>query len=49
MGTPLLPRRVPEAPVVGQKAAFTRTFTKADVALFIGVTWDVNPYLTDDL
>ncbi len=48
MRTPLLPRRVPEAPVVGAKAAFTRTLTEADAALFIGVTWDINPYHTDD-
>lgn len=48
METPLLPRRIPQAPVVGEKVAFTRTITEADVALFIGVTWDVNPYHTDD-
>lgn len=48
MKTPLLPRRIPEAPVVGATAAFTRTLTEADMVLFIGVTWDVNPYHTDD-
>ncbi len=48
METPLLPRRIFRAPVVGEKVAFTRTITEADVALFIGVTWDVNPYHTDD-
>jgi len=48
MAAPLLPRRIPEAPVVGQKASFTRTLTEADVALFIGVTWDVNPLHTND-
>lgn len=48
MQTPLLPRRIPDAPVVGARAAFTRTLTEADMALFIGVTWDVNPYHTDD-
>ena len=48
MAAPLLPRRIPEGLVVGQKAAFTRTLTEADVALFIGVTWDVNPLHTND-
>ena len=48
MDTPLLPQRIPKAPVVGERAAFTRTLTEADTALFIGVTWDVNPYHTDD-
>jgi acyl dehydratase len=33
---------------LGAKAAFTRTLTEADMALFIGVTWDVNPLHTDD-
>lgn len=47
MDAPLLPRRIPE-PVVGSKASFTRTLTDADVALFIGSTWDVNPYHTND-
>lgn len=35
------------APHLGTKASFTRTLTEGDVALFIGVTWDVNPYHTD--
>jgi 3-hydroxybutyryl-CoA dehydratase len=48
MDTPILPRRMLDAPVVGQRVAFTRTLTEADAALFIGVTWDVNPYHTDD-
>lgn len=48
MDTPPMPRRIPEAAAVGSKAAFTRTITEADVALFVGVTWDVNPYHTDD-
>jgi len=48
MNTPALPQRIPQAPIVGAKAAFTRTLTEADVALFIGVTWDVNPLHTDD-
>jgi 3-hydroxybutyryl-CoA dehydratase len=45
---PTLPRRIPAAPVVGAKASFTRTLTDGDVSLFIGATWDVNPYHTDD-
>src|SRR3990170_6646888 len=49
MKTPVLPRRIPDAPLIGAKAAFTRTFTEADVALFIGVTWDLNPYHTDEI
>jgi 3-hydroxybutyryl-CoA dehydratase len=48
MSTPILPRRIPEAPIVGAKAAFSRTLTEVDVALFIGVTWDINPLHTDD-
>lgn len=48
MNTPLLPRRIPRATQVGEKAAFTRTLTEADAALFIGVTWDLNPFHTDD-
>ena len=48
MSTPTLPQRTLSATRVGEKAAFTRTLTEADAALFIGVTWDVNPYHTDD-
>ncbi len=48
METPPLPPRVPESPQVGARAAFSRTLTEADVALFVGVTWDVNPLHTDD-
>lgn len=48
MPTPLLPHRTPRATRVGEKAAFSRTLTEADAALFIGVTWDINPYHTDD-
>ena len=33
--------------VVGEQAVFSRTFTEVDVAQFVGVTWDVNPYHTD--
>lgn len=48
METPILPNRIPNAPSIGAKASFSRTLTEADVALFVGVTWDVNPYHTDD-
>lgn len=33
---------------VGQTFTFRRTFTDGDVALFIGVTGDYNPYHLDD-
>jgi 3-hydroxybutyryl-CoA dehydratase len=45
---PMLAKRIVERIEVGSKASFTRTITEADVALFIGVTWDVNPYHTDE-
>lgn len=48
MQTPLLPKRAAGEPRVGEKLSFRRTLTEADVALFIGVTWDVNPLHTDD-
>ena len=48
MPTPILPNRIPRAVRVGEKVAFTRTLTEADAALFIGITWDINPYHTDD-
>ena len=48
MKRPILPNRIPRAPRIGTKASFSRTFTEADVALFIGVTWDVNPLHTDE-
>ena len=49
MNRPLLPKRVIGKPNLGDKVAFTRTLTEADVALFIGTTWDVNPLHTDEL
>lgn len=48
MPPPTLPHRTPQAIRVGEKAAYSRTLTEADAALFIGVTWDVNPYHVDD-
>ncbi len=49
METPLLPKRVAGEPRVGERVSFRRTLTEADVSLFIGVTWDVNPLHTDDV
>ncbi len=49
MDRPTLPKRMIGAPTLGDKVAFTRTITEADVALFIGTTWDVNPLHTDEL
>jgi 3-hydroxybutyryl-CoA dehydratase len=49
MNRPTLPKRMIGSPVQGDKVAFTRTLTEADVALFIGTTWDVNPLHTDEL
>jgi 3-hydroxybutyryl-CoA dehydratase len=48
MKSPILPQRIPKSPRVGEKAAFTRTLTEGDVSMFIGATWDVNPYHTDN-
>lgn len=33
---------------VGEKGTFTRTLTEGDTSLFIGATWDVNPFHTDE-
>ena len=49
MDRPTLPKRVMYEAKLGTKAAFTRTLTEADVALFIGTTWDVNPLHTDEV
>ena len=50
MNRPTLPKRmINGAPSLGDKVAFTRTLTEADVALFIGTTWDVNPLHTDEI
>jgi len=46
--TPILPRRIPTRLEVGARSSFSRTLTEADVALFIGVTWDINPLHTDE-
>ena len=48
MSTPTLPHRTLRTKRVGEKAAFTRTLTEADAALFIGVTWVVIPYHTEN-
>jgi 3-hydroxybutyryl-CoA dehydratase len=49
MNRPVLPKRMIGNPNVGDKVSFTRTLTEADVALFIGTTWDVNPLHTDEV
>jgi 3-hydroxybutyryl-CoA dehydratase len=49
MNRPTLPKRTIDSPQLGDKAAFTRTLTEADVSLFIGTTWDVNPLHTDEV
>lgn len=33
---------------VGQRASFSKTITEADIALFVGVTGDVNPLHVDE-
>jgi len=33
---------------LGETAVFSRTFSEIDVMQFVGVTWDVNPYHTDE-
>ena len=33
---------------IGETATFSRTFTEIDVLQFVGITWDVNPYHTDE-
>jgi 3-hydroxybutyryl-CoA dehydratase len=48
MATPLIPQRIPQGASIGARASFTRTLTEADAALFIGVTWDVNPLHTNE-
>ncbi len=49
MNRPTLPKRILNEPVLGAKTSFTRTLTEADVALFIGTTWDVNPLHTNEV
>jgi 3-hydroxybutyryl-CoA dehydratase len=49
MNRPMLSKRIIDTPQVGSKTAYTRTITEADVALFIGTTWDVNPLHTDEI
>ena len=41
-------KRTLEEFAIGETAVFSRTFTEADVALFAGVTWAVNPYHSDE-
>lgn len=42
------PKRSLEDFTVGETATFSRTFTEIDVMQFVGITWDVNPYHTDE-
>ena len=49
MNRPTLPKRIIGTPTLRDKVSFTRTLTEADVALFIGTTWDVNPLHTDEI
>lgn len=48
MNSPVLPQRIPRTISLGEKATFTRTLTEGDVSMFIGSTWDINPYHTDE-
>ncbi len=48
MPRPELPSKFPARFAVGERVSFARTFTEGDMSLFIGATWDVNPYHTDD-
>jgi 3-hydroxybutyryl-CoA dehydratase len=45
---PPIQRRLPAALTAGAVISFRRTLTEADAAAFIGATWDVNPYHTDE-
>ncbi|MBI5302940.1 MAG: MaoC family dehydratase [Chloroflexi bacterium] len=42
------PQRALEQFVVGEQAEFSRTFTESEVTQFVGLSWDVNPFHTDD-
>ncbi len=48
MARPRIRSRIPEKFAVGERVSFTRTFSEGDMSLFIGATWDLNPYHTDD-
>jgi 3-hydroxybutyryl-CoA dehydratase len=48
MSRPRISSKIPASFEVGGRVTFTRTFTEGDMSLFIGSTWDVNPYHTDD-
>lgn len=43
-----MPKRALEEFTVGEQAEFARTFTETEVAQFVGLSWDVNPFHTDD-
>ena len=48
MPRPRVNSRFPRRFAVGERVVFMRTFTDGDMAMFIGSTWDVNPYHTDE-
>ncbi len=48
MPRPRISSRIPSKFAVGERVTFTRTFSEGDMSLFIGATWDINPYHTDD-
>ncbi|MES1213157.1 MAG: MaoC family dehydratase [Singulisphaera sp.] len=48
MPRPPISTRIPDKFEIGKRASFTRTFSEGDMTLFIGATWDINPYHTDD-
>ena len=41
-------KRALEDFTVGETAVFARTFTEIDTQQFVGISWDVNPYHTDE-
>jgi acyl dehydratase len=48
MKPPVLPKRIVETRKLGKIVGFTSTITEANVSIFSGVTWDIDPYHTDD-
>jgi 3-hydroxybutyryl-CoA dehydratase len=48
MPRPKISTRIPQSFDVGERVSFARTFSEGDMTLFIGSTWDVNPYHTDE-
>ncbi|MBI5034131.1 MAG: MaoC family dehydratase [Chloroflexi bacterium] len=44
----MLSKRSLEDFILGETASFSRTFTESEVTQFVGISWDVNPYHTDE-